>query len=88
MNNLNDEVYILVEFNPIACCLYKYKVFYDIPNEDEIFRFNEMVYAGNLYNQRITMVIKCKNKENFTTKRIEDECIKAFLNIFEIRGEE
>jgi hypothetical protein len=36
MNNLNDEVYILVEFNPIACCLYKYKVFYDIPNEDEI----------------------------------------------------
>jgi hypothetical protein len=47
-----------------------------------------MVYAGNLYNQRITMVIKCKNKENFTTKRIEDECIKAFLNIFEIRGEE
>lgn len=80
LSDFDNKTYVLVEYNPIAAILYKYKVFYRMPFKEEILEFNELVYIENQNNQRITMTIEFNNIPGIG--EIENGCKEAFKDIY------
>lgn len=79
LSDFDDKTYVLVEYDPIGAILYKYKMFCHMPSRREILEFNELVYAGNHNNQRITMTIEFNNIPGI--REIENGCKEVFKDI-------